>query len=83
MTEYKPVGDRVVIDPEPRDEGLIIQTEKHRPDRGTVIAVGPGLPKHPTEVVPGDKVYFRWAAALKFEKGLVVVHESEIFGTYE
>jgi chaperonin GroES len=64
----KPLGDRVVIRPAQREEvtpsGVILpDTAKEKPQRGTVLAVGPGRlsdsgQRTPTEVTPGAEVLY-------------------------
>jgi chaperonin GroES len=58
MASIKPLGDRVVVKPEPAEEktasGLFIpDTAKEKPQRGTVVAVGPG------KVENGNKIETR------------------------
>ncbi|HHJ10725.1 MAG TPA: co-chaperone GroES [Bacteroidetes bacterium] len=59
----KPLGDRVVVFPEPAEEktstGIIIpDTAKEKPQRGTVVAVGSGTESEKMEVKAGDKVLY-------------------------
>jgi chaperonin GroES len=59
----KPLGDRVVVQPEPAEEktasGIIIpDTAKEKPLAGTVVAVGQGNGDEKMEVKPGDKVLY-------------------------
>lgn len=59
----KPIADRVIIKPAPADEktkgGLIIpDTAKEKPQRGEVIAVGPGKDGNLMTVQPGDIVLY-------------------------
>mgnify|MGYP000912451270 CR=1 FL=1 len=59
----KPINDRVVIKPAPADEktsgGIIIpDNPKEKPQRGTVIAVGPGKENHKMTVKKGDTVLY-------------------------
>jgi chaperonin GroES len=64
----KPLGDRVLIEPlhEERKRGGIIlpdTVEKERPEKGKIIAVGPGRiddngKKVPMNIKRGDKVLF-------------------------
>ena len=59
----KPLNDRVVIKPAPADEktsgGIIIpDNAKEKPQRGTVIAVGPGKENHKMTVKKGDTVLY-------------------------
>ena len=59
----KPIADRVIIKPAPADEktkgGLIIpDTAKEKPQRGEVIAVGPGKDGNLMTVQIGDMVLY-------------------------
>jgi chaperonin GroES len=59
----KPLADRVLIEPSSAEEktagGLIIpDTAKEKPQRGTVIAVGPGKKDEPMTVKEGDVVLY-------------------------
>lgn len=59
----KPLGDRVVILPEPAEEktssGIIIpDTAKEKPQRGKVVAVGSGTADEKMEVKEGDTVLY-------------------------
>jgi chaperonin GroES len=59
----KPINDRVVVKPAPAEEktagGIIIpDTAKEKPQRGEVIAVGPGKEDNAMTVKPGDIVLY-------------------------
>ncbi len=59
----KPINDRVVVKPAPAEEktkgGLIIpDTAKEKPQRGEVVAVGPGKTDSPMTVSVGDIVLY-------------------------
>jgi chaperonin GroES len=59
----KPINDRVVVKPAPADAkssgGIIIpDTAKEKPQRGKVIAVGPGKPDQAMTVKKGDTVLY-------------------------
>ena len=59
----KPINDRVVVKPEPAEEktkgGIIIpDTAKEKPQRGKVIAVGPGKEGKALTVKAGDVVLY-------------------------
>jgi len=59
----KPLADRVVIEPSAAEEktagGLIIpDTAKEKPQKGTVVAVGPGKKDEPITVKEGDVVLY-------------------------
>ncbi len=60
---FKPINDRVVVMPAPADEktsgGIIIpDTAKEKPQRGEVIAVGPGKDDIAMTVSVGDTVLY-------------------------
>ena len=67
-TKIRPLGDRVVVKPIQREEvtksGIVLpDTAKEKPQRGEVIAVGPGRlnddgERLPMEVKVGDEVLF-------------------------
>ncbi len=59
----KPINDRVVVKPAPAEEktagGIIIpDTAKEKPQRGKIIAVGPGKEGTPMTVKVGDTVLY-------------------------
>lgn len=59
----RPLADRVVIEPAEAEattaSGIIIpDTAKEKPQRGIVVAVGPGKKDEPTTVKVGDKVLY-------------------------
>ena len=59
----KPINDRVVVKPAPADEktsgGIIIpDTAKEKPQRGEVVAVGPGKDESKMTVKKGDIVLY-------------------------
>lgn len=59
----KPLADRVVIEPAVAEEktagGIIIpDTAKEKPQRGNVVAVGPGKKDEPLTVKEGDVVLY-------------------------
>ncbi len=59
----KPLGDRVLVQPAKADEkttgGIIIpDTAKEKPQKGTVVAVGPGKSDKPLTVKEGDEVLY-------------------------
>ncbi len=88
----KPLADRVVIEPLAQEEvtafGIILpETAKEKPQKGTVIAAGPGKRDDkgtliPMEVKIGDVVlYAKYAGTeLKLEGGkqVLVLRESDI-----
>ena len=55
--KIKPLSDRVVIKPAPPDEkvqgGIIIpDTAKEKPQKGEIVAVGPGKASDTGEIIP-------------------------------
>lgn len=70
MSTLKPVGDHVIVRPSTAEEtskaGIILPdtVDKQRPERGEVIAVGPGRlldngTRAPIEASVGDTVMFK------------------------
>jgi chaperonin GroES len=67
-TKLRPLGDRVVIQPTPREEmtksGIVLpDTAKEKPQEGKVIATGPGRTddngkRIPLDLAEGDIVIF-------------------------
>ena len=82
----KPINDRVVIKPAPAEEktkgGIIIpDTAKEKPQRGEVIAVGPGKDGNLMTVAAGDIVlYGKYAGQeLNYEgNDYLIMRESDI-----
>jgi chaperonin GroES len=61
--KIKPLADRVLVEPAAAEEktagGIIIpDTAKEKPQKGTVVAVGPGKKDEPMTVKPGDQVLY-------------------------
>jgi chaperonin GroES len=61
--QITPLHDRVIIKPAPAEEktagGIIIpDTAKEKPQRGTVVAAGPGKKDEPVTVKKGDTVLY-------------------------
>ena len=61
--KIKPLADRVIIKPAEVEQktksGIIIpDTAKEKPQRGTVLAAGPGKKDEPTTVKVGDIVLY-------------------------
>ena len=76
-TKLRPLGDRVVIQPTPREEmtksGIVLpDTAKEKPQEGTIIAAGPGRlnddgEREPMDVKDGDKVLYAKYAGTEFK----------------
>lgn len=92
MAGIKPLGDRVLVKPDLAEEktasGLIIpDTAKEKPQRGTVVAVGPGKVENGTKVdmtvQSGDKVlYGKYSGTEVTINGeeLLIMRENDILG---
>jgi chaperonin GroES len=90
-TKLKPLGDRVVIKPTPREEmtksGIVLpDTAKEKPQEGTIIAAGPGRltdegKREPMDVKSGDKVLYAKYAGTEFKVDgdeLLIVSQKDI-----
>jgi chaperonin GroES len=92
MAKLKPLADRVVVRPSDAEEvsagGLIIpDTAKEKPQRGTIVAAGPGKVENGTKiemsVKEGDTVlYGKYAGTEVTLEGedLLIMRESDILG---
>jgi chaperonin GroES len=77
----------VVVEPAPAEEktpgGIIIpDTAKEKPQKGTVVAVGPGKKDEPTTVKVGDKVLYGKYAGTEINidgKEYLIMRESDIY----
>jgi len=82
----KPINDRVVVKPAEAEEktegGIIIpDTAKEKPQRGEVVAVGPGKDGNLMTVAEGDVVLYGKYAGTEFHhKGMdyLVMREDDI-----
>lgn len=90
-TKIRPLGDRVVVKPIQREEvtksGIVLpDTAKEKPQRGQVIAVGPGRmtdegKRLPMEVKVGDEVLFAKYAGTELkidEEDYLILSEKDI-----
>ena len=85
-----PLHDRVIVRPARADErtaaGIIIpDTAKEKPQRGTVVAAGPGSKDAPVTVKPGETVLFGKYSGTEFEldgEQFLVLRESDILARY-
>jgi chaperonin GroES len=81
-----PLHDRVIVQPAAAEEksagGIIIpDTAKEKPQRGVVIAAGPGKKDEPTMVKAGDKVLYGKYAGTEITvegKEYLIMRESDI-----
>ncbi len=82
----KPISDRVVVKPAPAEEktagGIIIpDTAKEKPQRGEIVAVGPGKDGNKMTVKKGDVVlYGKYAGTELTHKGhdYLIMREDDI-----
>lgn len=82
----KPLADRVVIEPSQAEEktsgGIIIpDTAKEKPQRGVVVAVGPGKKDEPMTVKEGDVVLYGKYAGTEISmdaNDYLIMRESDI-----
>lgn len=87
----KPLGDRVVIEPTPKEEvtksGIVLpDTAKEKPQEGTIVAVGAGRLNDKGErvaldVKTGDKVLYAKYAGTEFKhegKEYLILGEKDI-----
>lgn len=83
----KPLADRVIVKADAAEEmtksGLYIpDTAKEKPQRGTVMAAGPGKKDEPTSVKVGDIVLYGKYAGTEIQvdgEDLLIMRESDIF----
>jgi len=81
-----PLHDRVIIKPSPAEEktagGIIIpDTAKEKPQRGQVIAAGPGKKDEPITVKEGDTVLYGKYSGTEFKidgEELLILREGDI-----
>jgi chaperonin GroES len=96
VTGLKPLGDRLVVKPTPREEmtksGIVLpDTAKERPQEGTILAVGPGRTlddgsREPMEVKEGQKVLFQKYAGTEFkidDDELLILSQKDILAVIE
>ena len=87
----KPLGSRLVVEPIEEEEvtsgGIVLpETAKEKPQKGTVLAIGPGDRNDKGERIPmdvkvGDKVlYAKYAGTeVKYDgKKLLILRESDV-----
>jgi chaperonin GroES len=94
--KLRPLGDRVVIEPTPREEmtksGIVLpDTAKEKPQEGTIIAVGPGAfdndgKRIAIDVKSGDKVLYAKYAGTEFKldgEDYLIVSQKDILAIVE
>lgn len=94
--KLKPLGNRVVVEPVEQEEvtagGIVLpETAKEKPQKGTVISVGPGERDDkgkyiPMDVKEGDVVLFAKYAGTEIKvdgKKLLILRESDLLAIVE
>ena len=93
--KFKPLKDRVLVkyseEPEKSSGGLYIpDSAKEKPQKGEVVAAGPGKvdngKTHPMEVKVGDEVLFEKYSGSKInieEQEYLIIREDDILGIVE
>ena len=95
-TKLRPLGDRVVVKPTPREEmtksGIVLpDTVKEKPQEGMILAVGPGRilddgKREPIDVKEGQKVLYAKYAGTEFKVDdveLLIVSQKDILAIVE
>ena len=95
-TKLRPLGDRVVIEPTPREEmtksGIVLpDTAKEKPQEGSILAVGPGRilddgKREAMDVKVGQKVLYGKYAGTEFKVDgdeLLIVSQKDILAIVE
>jgi chaperonin GroES len=84
--KIKPLADRVLIQPQEAEEktasGIIIpDSAKEKPQKGTVVAIGPGTKDEKMEVKVGDSVLYGKYAGTELTldgKDYLIMRQSDI-----
>ena len=88
MSKITPLHDRVIVKPAAAEEktasGIIIpDTAKEKPQRGEVLAAGPGKTDEPVTVKAGDTVLYGKYAGTEITidgETVLIMRESDILG---
>ena len=92
----KPLGNRVVIEPIEQEEvtsgGIVLpETAKEKPQKGAVLATGPGDrdedgKRIPMDVKEGDTVLFAKYSGTEIkldDKKVLIMRESDLLGIFD
>lgn len=95
-TSLKPLGDRIVVRPTPREEmtksGIVLpDTAKERPQEGTILSIGPGRTlddgsREAMDVEVGQKILFQKYAGTEFkleEDELLILSQKDVLAVIE
>ena len=93
---FKPLGDRVLVKPEEKDEvkksGIIIpETAKEKPQKGIVIATGPGARNDsgliiPLDVKENDEILYGKYSGSEItidDEKYIIMHIEDVLGIIE
>ena len=94
--KLRPLGDRVVVQPTPREEmtksGIVLpDTAKEKPQEGKVLAVGPGAilddgSRGTMDVAEGQRVLYAKYAGTEFKvdaEELLIISQKDILAIVE
>ncbi|HEY7848060.1 MAG TPA: co-chaperone GroES [Candidatus Limnocylindria bacterium] len=95
-TALKPLGDRIVVRPTPREEmtksGIVLpDTAKERPQEGTILSIGPGRTlddgsREAMDVEVGQKILFQKYAGTEFkldDEELLILSQKDVLAVIE
>ncbi len=95
-TKLRPLGDRLVVKPTPREEmtssGIVLpDTAKEKPQEGVVLAAGPGRvldtgSREAMDVAVGNKVLYAKYAGSEFKadgEDLLIISQKDILAIVE
>ena len=94
--KLRPLGDRVVVRPTPREEmtksGIVLpDTAKEKPQEGTIVAIGPGRTlddgsREAIDVQEGQRVLYAKYAGTEFKvegEELLIISQKDILAVVE
>ena len=94
--KLKPIGDKIVVEPEKEEEvtksGIVLpDTAKEKPQKGKVVAVGPGKildngERSPMEIKEGDTVIYSKYAGTEVkidDKEYLILSQRDILAIVE
>jgi chaperonin GroES len=94
--KLKPLGDRVVIKPTPREDvtksGIVLpDTAKEKPQEGVILSAGPGKiledgKREPMDVKVGERVLYAKYAGTEFKvdgEDLLIISQKDILAIVE
>ena len=89
--KIKPLADRVLIEPSAAEtktaSGIIIpDTAQEKPQKGKVVAVGPGTKDHPITLKAGDLILYGKYSGTEVKidgKDLLIMRETDVMGIIE